>query len=44
MGRRGEMTVRAEKFTYQRLQKRRRKNIFMAGVYTELKGILQLDI
>ena len=29
MGRRGEMTVRVEKFTYQRLQKSRRKNIFM---------------
>jgi len=32
MGRRGAITVRAEKFTYQRLQKRRRKNIFMVGV------------
>jgi hypothetical protein len=32
MGRRGEMTVREEKFTYQRLQKRSRKNIFMVGM------------
>jgi len=32
MGRRGEMTVREEKFTYQRLQKSRRKNIFMVGM------------
>ena len=32
MGRRGEITVREEKFTYQRLQKSRRKNIFMVGM------------
>ena len=44
MGRRGEMIVRAEKFTYQRLQKRNRKNIFMVGVYSGSQGILQLNI
>jgi hypothetical protein len=32
MGRRGDMTVRAEKFMYQRLQKRKRRNIFIVGV------------
>ena len=32
MGRRGDMIVREEKFTYQRLQKSRRKNIFMVEI------------
>ena len=37
MGRRGDMIVREEKFTYQRLQKSRRKNIFMVEILKDSK-------
>jgi len=41
MGRSGEIIVRVEKLRNQRLQKTKRRKIFMEGVYTYYQEILQ---
>jgi hypothetical protein len=41
MGRSGDIIVRVEKLRNQRLQKSKRRNIFMDGVYTYSQEIVQ---